>query len=143
MREFFSAAGIRLSLLVLFLLIFFMLFSALKLISATILELSLLFFSRDAEGNVLKNIRLSSVIYFGGGLLSLLSASWIPGIAIIFGGTTLTAFIYLVYKTSPSMTITGLFGMIFFHTLCWSTLLLGAAFLLLKLYNSLAASLPL
>ncbi|MBM7694416.1 small-conductance mechanosensitive channel [Peribacillus deserti] len=143
MREFFSEAGLKFTLLVVFLLVFFMVFAALKLISDTILELSLLFFSKDSEGESLRNIRKSSVIYFTGGIASLLSSSWLPGIILIFMVSTLLAFIYMVYQTSPALTTAGLAGMIFFHTLVWSSLLFIVSFSLLKLYNSIMASLPL
>ena len=46
MREFFSDSGIKLALLVVLVLLFFMLFAALKLISDTIIEVSLLFSRR-------------------------------------------------------------------------------------------------
>ncbi|PLT30337.1 DUF5366 family protein [Peribacillus deserti] len=143
MREFFSEAGLKLTLLIVFLLVFFMVFSALKLISDTILELSLLFFSKDSEGKSLKGIRKCSIIFFIGGLASIGSSGWLPGIILIFLASTLTAFVYMVYQTSPVLTTAGLTGMIFFHTLVWSTLLLIVGFSLLKLYNSILASLPL
>jgi len=57
MLEFFSEAGIKLALLIVLLLLFFMVFAALKLISDTILELSLLFFSKDSEGKALNSVR--------------------------------------------------------------------------------------
>lgn len=44
MKEFFSDGGIQLALIVLLLVLFFMVFAALKLIANTINELSLLFF---------------------------------------------------------------------------------------------------
>ncbi|MCU6601568.1 YufK family protein [Peribacillus frigoritolerans] len=50
-----------------------MVFAALKLISDTILELSLLFFSKDSEGKALNSVRKGSVIYVIGGACSLFS----------------------------------------------------------------------
>ncbi|MBT2646197.1 DUF5366 family protein [Bacillus sp. ISL-34] len=50
MQEFFSEAGIKLALLIVLLLVFFMFFAVLKLVSDTILELSLLFFPRIRRG---------------------------------------------------------------------------------------------
>jgi hypothetical protein len=47
--EFFSEAGIKLALLIVLLLLFFMVFAALKL--------SLLFFSKDSEGKALNSVR--------------------------------------------------------------------------------------
>lgn len=49
MLEFFSEAGIKLALLIVLLLLFFMVFAALKL--------SLLFFSKDSEGKAMNSVR--------------------------------------------------------------------------------------
>ncbi|CAH0344613.1 DUF5366 family protein [Bacillus sp. CECT 9360] len=143
MLEFVSETGIKLSLLIVMFLICFMLFSALKLISDTIIELSLLFFSKDSDGDDLKNIRMGAMIYFIGGVVSLVSVNSILGLAAIFLGTTVIAFIYLVYKISPSLTTSGLIGLIFFDTFIWLALVLVVAYSSIRLYNSMMASLPL
>ncbi|MBC2806334.1 DUF5366 family protein, partial [Rhizobium ruizarguesonis] len=49
MLDYFSEKGIRLALFAAFALVYFMLFSALKLIANTVTELSLLFFTNDPE----------------------------------------------------------------------------------------------
>ncbi|MFS0595620.1 DUF5366 family protein [Peribacillus frigoritolerans] len=56
MLEFFSEAGIKLALLIVLLLLFFMVFAALKLISDTILELSLFFFSKESPEQCKKGV---------------------------------------------------------------------------------------
>ncbi|MBS4190728.1 YufK family protein [Bacillus sp. FJAT-49705] len=142
MLEFFSEGGIKLSLLVLLLLIFFMVFAALKLIANTINELSLLFFSKDAEGENLKQIRSGAAIYFIGSALSLISMNSFIGIGIIFVATTVVYFMYFVYKVSNSLSVMGLIGIIFFQVLIWSTLITGVIYLVIKVYNSIMASLP-
>ncbi|WP_268563838.1 DUF5366 family protein [Peribacillus frigoritolerans] len=75
MLEFFSEAGIKLALLIVLLLLFFMVFAALKLISDTILALSLLFLSKDSEGKALNSVRKGSVIYVIGGCLFIVQRS--------------------------------------------------------------------
>ncbi|RFU70158.1 hypothetical protein D0469_08225 [Peribacillus saganii] len=142
MLEFVPDAGIKLSLLLVLFILFFMLFAALKLISDTVLELSLLFFSKESEGEGLKSIRLGSVIYFIGGALSLLSIKFIAGIIGIFIAATITAFIYFVYKIQSSLSTVRLIGLIFFHTFIWAALVFTVVFAFLKLYNSIMASLP-
>lgn len=142
MREFFSDGGIKLSILILLLVLFFMVFAALKLIADTINELSLLFFSKDSEGDSLKNIRFGSIIYFIGGALSLVSMFSLVGIVGIFLLTTLVYFIYFLLKVSTSISITGLIGLIFFQVLVWSTLLIGVLYVGVKVYNSIISSLP-
>jgi hypothetical protein len=142
MKEFFSDGGIKLSLLVLLLVVFFMVFAALKLIADTINELSLLFFSKDSEGDSLKHIRTGSIIYFLGGAVSLVSLYSFIGIGAIFAVTTVVYFIYFVYKISTAMSFVGIIGVIFFQVVIWSSLLTGVLFIAVKVYNSIMASLP-
>lgn len=142
MLEFFSDTGVKAALLVMLFVIFFMMLAALKLISDTIVELSLLFFSKDSDGEGLKSVRMGAAIYFIGGAISLVSVNSIIGITVVFLLTTLTAFIYFVFKISPNLTFAGLIGMIFFHIIIWVTLVLAVAYSAVKLYNSLIASLP-
>ena len=53
MREFLSDFEIRVFLLIVSALLFFMVFSALKLIGETIHELAMLFFSKDRDGETI------------------------------------------------------------------------------------------
>jgi len=142
MLEIFSEGGIKLSLLVLLLLLFFMLFAALKLIGNTINELSLLFFSKDSEGESLKLIRNGAIIYFAGSVISLISMNSFIGIGIIFATATIFYFMYFVYKVSSSLSIMGLIGLIFFQVIIWSSIIFGIIFVAVKVYNSFIASLP-
>ncbi|WP_066291529.1 DUF5366 family protein [Bacillus sp. FJAT-29937] len=142
MLEFFSDGGIKLSLLILLMLLFFMVFAALKLIANTINELSLLFFSKDSEGDSIKQIRSGAFIYFIGSFLSLISMNSFTGIGIIFAVTTAVYFLYFVHKVSSSLSYLGLVGLIFFQVLFWSSFISGVIYLAVKVYNSLIASLP-
>ena len=69
----FEEKEVKLTLLIILIMFFIMLFSALKLFAQTVNEVSLLFFSNDREGDVLKNIRPGSVIFFFGGMVSIFS----------------------------------------------------------------------
>lgn len=143
MTEFFSDTGIKLLLLALFFILFFMVFSALKLIADTINELSLLFFSQDSEGENLKHIRFGSVIYFFGAALSLFSIFSLLGAFAILFIATICYFVYFVYKISATLTIVGTIGLVFFQVIAWATLLIGVLFVLIKVYNMLITTLPL
>ncbi|SFC29600.1 hypothetical protein SAMN05443252_102606 [Bacillus sp. OV322] len=142
MLEFLSKAEIKLALLLVIFLLFFMLFSALKLISDTAIEVSLLFFSKDSDGNGLKRIRMAAVIFAAGGAVSLVSVQSITGLAAIFLGTAFIAFIYFVFAVSPNLSMPGMIGLIFFHTIIWALFILLVAYSSLKLYNSIMNSLP-
>ena len=140
--SFFSSGGIRLTVLLLLLLMFFMVLAALKMISDTVIRLSMLLFSKDHEGAVLKSARMGSVIFLFGGGASLLCSFSFLAITLVFFITTMSAFIYFVYQAGSYMTTAGLFGMVSFLVLFWSSLLTVTAFAILKLYNALAASIP-
>lgn len=142
MQEFFSDGGIKLALLALLMILFFCIYAALKLLADTINEVSLLFFSKDSEGESLKKIRGGAIIYFIGSIISLLMMSSLIGILTVFAITTVTYFCYFVYKISSSLSILGLVGVIFFQVLTWSSIFIGVVYLAVKVYNSVIASLP-
>ncbi|WP_017728817.1 YufK family protein [Halalkalibacterium ligniniphilum] len=143
MREFFSDSGIKLTLLFLAMLFFFMVFSALKLIADTINELSMLFFSKDEEGNELKKIRGGSWIFLVASLTSLAFISYPLGIVLLLCLSCFVYFVYFVYKVNESLSGAGLVGFIFFQVIFWFSFLLAVIYACLKLYNSFMASLPL
>ncbi|PGT89285.1 MULTISPECIES: DUF5366 family protein [Bacillaceae] len=142
MLEFFSNSGIKLALFTVFSLLFFMLFSALKLIANTVTELSLLFFSKDVAGENLTKIRGGSSIYLIGGALSLAAVQYPYAIIGIFLLATLIYFVFIVYKFSQSLTSLSLIGLVLFHVLFWFIFILGTLYLCIRLYNSVMASLP-
>jgi len=142
MLEFFSNSGIKLALFIVFSLLFFMLFSALKLIANTVTELSLLFFSKDVAGENLTKIRGGSSIYLIGGALSIAAVQYPYAIIGIFLLSTLIYFVFIVYKFSQSLTSLSLIGLVLFHVLFWFIFILGTLYLCFRLYNSVMASLP-
>ena len=77
MREFLSDFELRVLLLVVFALIFFMAFSALKLVGETIHELGMLFFSKDNEGAAVSQARGGYVILFIGAMFCLCNSIYL------------------------------------------------------------------
>ncbi|MDQ0216548.1 hypothetical protein J2S13_003010 [Oikeobacillus pervagus] len=142
MLEFFTETEMKLTMILGLMLVFFMIFSALKLVADTINQLSFLFFSKDTEGEIIKAARMGTLIYFVGSLISLLSIASAIGIAIIFVLTTLSYFAYFVYKTSSSFTTPGLIGIICFEIIVWVLLIVLIIFIVAKIYNSLMSGLP-
>ncbi|KYG30369.1 YufK family protein [Alkalihalobacillus trypoxylicola] len=142
MREFFSENGIKLTLLFLLVFLFFMIFSALKLIADTVFQLSMLFFSKDEEGKELIKVRYGTWIFLISGILSLfLTFNWI-WLLLLFVFTCFIYFTYFIYTVSSSLTFLGMCGMVFFQVIFWSTFILLILFACFKLYNSFIASLP-
>ncbi|RHW36828.1 hypothetical protein D1B33_10590 [Lysinibacillus yapensis] len=142
MREFLTDVELRLLLLIVFSLCFFMLFSALKLIGETIHEVAMLFFSKDQHGQMIGATRGSYLIFFFGALLSVFGIQSIVVLLILFVGTIFVCFIYNMYKLSHYLTFTGLIGLIFFEILFWAIFVTLIVYVVLKLYNGLLASLP-
>lgn len=143
MIEFFSERGIHLTLLFVLWLFFFMLFAALKLIANTVNELSLLFFSKDEEGADLRNIRRGAWIFLISGIIAVVASVEIIVLLGVFVISCFTYFIFFIYKVSDSLSSSALIGLIFFHLFFWFAFGIAVAYALVKLYNSLIASLPL
>lgn len=142
MREFLTDVELRLLLLIVFALAFFMLFSALKLIGETIHEVGMLFFSKDSQGEMIGATRSGYLIFFFGALLSVFGIQSILILLGVFAATIVVCFIYNMYKLSHYLTLPGLIGLIFFEILFWAILIICIVYALLKLYNGLIASLP-
>ena len=142
MREFLSDLELRFVLLIVFALLFFMLFSALKLIGETIHELGMLFFSKDKEGQTIHAARGGYVIFFFGAFASIIGFQSLPILVIVFLITVFCYFIYNVYKMSQYMSIIGVIGLITFEIITWSILLALIIYAIVKLYNGILAGLP-
>ncbi|WP_370294835.1 DUF5366 family protein [Rossellomorea marisflavi] len=142
MSEFLSEMQLKLAILVLLMMIFFMILSALKLIAETINGISMLFFSIDSEGELYNKVRPGSMIYFIGGLVSVLSLQSFKGLIGIFVLTSVVYFFYFVNKISSSLTKAGILGVVSMQLFSWAALILTIFFVLIKLYNGLMASLP-
>ncbi|MDQ0205252.1 DUF5366 family protein [Alkalicoccobacillus murimartini] len=142
MLEFFTEGGIKLAILFLFLLIFFMIFSALKLIADTTIQLSMLFFSKDEDGSELNKVRAGSWIFLGASLLSLLLMQEIFFIVVIFVAACIIYFMFFVYKIYDSLSILSLIGFVFFHVVFWGAFILAVGYTSLRLYNSFIQSIP-
>ncbi|GGA42173.1 DUF5366 family protein [Psychrobacillus lasiicapitis] len=142
MREFLSDLELKLFLLIILVLIYFMLFSALKLIAETIHEIGMLFFSKDLEGKTISQARGGYVIFFVGAIISAVGLQSIQVLLLIFLATSFIYFIYVVFKLSNSMSLLGTIGLIMFEIIMWSLFLALVIYAMIKLYNGVIASLP-
>ncbi|SOC12610.1 hypothetical protein SAMN05880501_10727 [Ureibacillus xyleni] len=142
MREFLTDLELRVLLLIVFTLCFFMLFSALKLIGETIHEVGMLFFSKDSAGETISVARGGYVIFFFGSLASAFGIQSFVILLIIFMLTVLTYFIFNIYKMSQYLTMSGTIGLIIFEVVFWSIFATFIVYVVLKLFNGLLASLP-
>ncbi|SDH54277.1 hypothetical protein SAMN05192534_10711 [Alteribacillus persepolensis] len=142
MLEFFSETGITFTLLFLWLALFFMAFSALKLVAGTMMELSLLLFSKDEDGKALRHIRSGTWIYLIGGAVSLAFVRMPEGIASVFLVSTVLYLAYFLYRMADSLSFVRFIGMTLFHVSFWCALTAAVGYTVLRLYNGLINSLP-
>jgi len=143
MREFLTDMQLRVFLLVIYILVFFMVFSALKLIAETIHETAMLFFSKDIDGKSYSEGRSGNIIYLLGALISAGGIHSLKILVAIFLLTTFVYFVYLVFKLSKFMTLASTIGLIVFEFTIWSAFISIIIYILLRLYNGVIASLPL
>ncbi|MDM5230048.1 DUF5366 family protein [Lysinibacillus pakistanensis] len=142
MREFLSDFELRVFLLIVFAVIFFMVFSALKLVGETIHELGMLFFSKDQDGATVSQARGGYIILLVGAICSAFAIQFIYVLVGIFVLTIFIYFIYLIYKMSHFMPMSGTIGLLVFELFMWTILLSLLVYVILKLYNGILASLP-
>ncbi|WP_203363158.1 DUF5366 family protein [Bacillus sp. REN10] len=141
--EMFTETEVKLTITLALMLLFFMILATFKVIADTVNQLSLLFFSKDTTGELLLKTRTSSIVFFVGGLLSLISFSSLTGILIIFVITAIGYFVYFVYKIAPDLSVANLVGMISFQVAVWAFFTTMFALGGLKVYNGLLGNLPL
>ncbi|KOY82073.1 DUF5366 family protein [Lysinibacillus macroides] len=142
MREFLSDFELRVFLLIVFAIVFFMVFSALKLVGETIHELGMLFFSKDNDGATVNQARGGFIILFIGAMCSAFAIQFIYVLIGIFVLTIFAYFIYLIYKMSHFMSMGSTIGLLVFELFMWTILLTLVVYVILKLYNGILASLP-
>ena len=143
MREFLSDFQLRIFLLTMYTLLFFMIFAALKLIAVTIQETALLFFLKEEADASYSASKSGAVIYFIGALASVIGIQSWKTLVLIFLITSFVYFIYVIYKLSPFMPLAHTVGLIFFQIIIWSVLVAGLVYIIFRLYNGLLASIPL
>lgn len=139
--EFFTDTSLKLSLLFLFTLFYFMLFSALKLIADTMNGLALFFFSKDEEGQVLMKIRSGSIIFIVASLFALIFNQSLFVMTAIFACACLGYFIFFMVKVNEYLTIGNMFGMIMLLFTFWAAFIFSVAYILLRVYNALISTL--
>lgn len=142
MREFMTDTQLRLFLLIIYSLAFFMVFSAMKLIAETIHETAMLFFSKDAVGESYNEAKSGNLIYFFGALASVAGIQSFNILIGIFLLTTFIYFVYSVFRLSKYLTVASTVGLLVFEILVWGVMLSVFIYIILKLYNGILASLP-
>lgn len=140
--EFLSEIQLRVFLLILIASIYFMIFSALKLIGETIHEMGMLFFSKNVNGESLMALRGGNVIFFFGALFSAAGISNIYILAGIFALTIFVYFVFIIYKISVHVSFGASVGVMLFEIIIWFVLLTLIVYAFFKLYNGIVSSLP-
>lgn len=142
LNEFLTDVQIRFSLLIVFGVIYFMIFAALKLIAETIHETAMLFFAKTFDMNNYRKLRSGNLIYFFGSLLSIAGIQSLIVLIAIFLGTTLIYALFILIQLGKSLPISNVVGIIVFEVVVWALLVSLIAYSILKLYNGIMESLP-
>lgn len=142
MREFLSDVQMRVLLLIVFSTLYFMVFSALKLIGETIHNVGMLFFTKDSIDSAINKTRGGSVIFFFGSLLSVVGVTNSYILVAIFVATAFIYFIYVTYKMSDVIPFGAVLGVMLFEIVIWAVIIALLAYTIFKLYNGIVSSLP-
>lgn len=141
-REFLSEIQLRVFLLIIISSVYFMFFSALKLIGETIHEMGMLFFSKDVDGKGIVALRGGTVIFFFGALFSAVGISNLYILALIFAVTVFVYFVFVIYKISVHVSFGASVGVMLFEMVTWAVIATLIIYAFFKLYNGIISSLP-
>jgi hypothetical protein len=136
MLELFADHVIHLSVGFCLFLLFFMGFAALKLVSDTLMHLSMFFFSKDTEGVLLRQGKSGGWFFFSGGMLAIVLNHSIIMMVIVFLASSFVYFFYWLLKVGSSFSTSGIMGMVFLHLFFWTGFGLLIVYTVLRLYNA-------
>jgi hypothetical protein len=139
MRELFSPQAIHLSAGFCLFLLFFMSLAALKLLSDSVMQLGLFFFSSDTEGETLRQTRQGGWIFFAGAMTAVVLNFSFAVILSLFAASAIIYFFYFLLKASTYMGTVNLIGMVFLQLFFWAAFGLVTAYTVIRLYNALMA----
>lgn len=137
--EFLSEVELKFAVLSVFFVAFFMIFCALKIVSETVHEMGLLFFSDETEGSSLLKVKGTGIVYLLASLLALFVTFSFWAVLGIFVLSTVVYFFLFIYRMSDSFSVTGILGFIFFEVIVWACIIAGIGYVVLKLYTSIIA----
>ncbi|MFN4215161.1 MULTISPECIES: DUF5366 family protein [Exiguobacterium] len=122
--------------LVVFFTIYFMLFSAFKLVADTFNQLGFAFFARETNGSSLHRLKPGATIFLvGSGVSFLFLNSLLAAIGVLLGTFVLYLF-YYIWQVSQLMSTFRAIGLLLIQAMMWALLLSGLAWALLRLFNS-------
>ncbi|WP_114570553.1 DUF5366 family protein [Exiguobacterium flavidum] len=119
-----------------FLVIYFMVFSTLKLVSDTINQLGFAFFLKEQIGTTLGMLRPGAILLLVGGCASFAFMTSFPLVCGVLGISFLIYFIFYTIQISKMTSTAGAVGLILFLCLMWGILIAGLVWLILTLLNS-------
>ncbi|QPC47343.1 DUF5366 family protein [Mangrovibacillus cuniculi] len=137
--EFLSEVELKFAVLSMYFVAFFMIFCAVKIVSETIHEMGLLFFSNETEGSSLLKVKGTGVVYILAGLIALFVTFSFLLVLGIFVLSTVVYFFLFIYRMSDSFSVMGTLGFIFFEVIAWACIITGIGYIVLKLYTSVVA----
>lgn len=138
--EAFSEGYVKITIWFALFLFYFMLFSAIKLIANTVMELSIFFFCKSEPNATFPSHPWASTLYLGLAVISIFCAKSIVILAGIYLGAGIIAFALLIHKVADRLSLPRIVGVVFMHFMFWAVFLFAVLNVLLKLYNGVVRS---
>lgn len=132
----FSQLQIRIGIFVILVFLFFMVFATLKLIANTLLQTSLLFFSKDSSGRGIFISKIGSIVYVISAILSLIFSQSIWALVLLFVIASFVYFLFYMYQIRDEMSWVGMFGIVLFQFTFWLMIIGFVAFASLNIIHN-------
>lgn len=142
MSEFLSDVELRIFLFICFVVLFFMIFSAIKLVGESVHTVGMLFFAKVNEENPPQESKVLYSILLIGAAISVVGINSFPLLIIIAVSTLVIYFIATMVRLTEYLGFGSVIGLLVFEFAMWTLLVVTLAYVLVKLYNSLLSSLP-
>ncbi|GGG24684.1 hypothetical protein GCM10007425_19070 [Lysinibacillus alkalisoli] len=142
MREFLTDFELRTFLFICFIVLFFMLFAAIKLIGETVHAIGMLFFAKFTEEQPFIDTRSSYVVLFIGACVSFIGMNHLFLLLSVSAITIIAYFIVVMARLTTNLSFFNVLLLLLFEFVIYTVIILGIAYAVVKLYNTLLASLP-
>lgn len=134
--ELLSVQETKVLVLVVFFTLFFMSFSAFKLVADTFNQLGFAFFARETNGTSLHRLKPGAIIFLVGSGISFLFLNTLLAVIAVLIGTFVLYLFYYIWQVSQSMSVLRAVGLLLMQALMWAILLSGLGWSVLRLFNS-------
>jgi len=131
-----SVQETKILVLVVFFTVYFMLFSAFKLVADTFNQLGFAFFARETNGTSLHRLKPGAIIFLIGSGISFLFLNTLLAVIGVLLATFALYLFYYIWQVSQSLSVLRAIGLLLLQAMMWALLLSGLGWAVLRLFNS-------